>query len=249
MKKTILLIAILLLISVNVCAVQQQVCTNGVCADFNVYKDGLRIKLTCTPLNGTFYFDGDISIVQNGEIIGVNDIAPTEDSAKITCAGMSMCFGSVNQGVTLYVTINGFPIWFDINKAFIFYYQSNTFNFDEVVLTTTTTSSIQPTTSTTSIPQNTTSIIPSTTTTTVGDQSCAAETVFDDDMVSIELLRQFRDKVLMQTPRGRESIVLYYQLSPLMVDMIKKDPDLKEKLREYFNKIEPVIRDKILETK
>lgn len=219
-----LLILFLLLISVNVYAVQQQICEDGVCADFNVNRDGLQIKLTCKPIDGTFYFYGigDISIVQNGDIVGVNPFGSTKEQAEITCAGMSMCYGDVNQGVTLYVTIKGFPDWFDIKKAFLFYYKSNAIIFDAVVITTTTTTTGSP-----KLP------------------SCAAEAVLAGDPVSIAILRRFRDEVLSQTPRGRENIVLYYELSPVLVEILKSEPELKEKLREYFYKIEPVIREQI----
>jgi hypothetical protein len=37
----------------------------------------------------------------------------------------------------------------------------------------------------------------------------------------VELLRNFRDKILSKTPEGQEFIKLYYQLSPALVKEMK----------------------------
>jgi len=75
-----------------------------------------------------------------------------------------------------------------------------------------------------------------------GSSGCAAESVLADDPESLNLLRQFRDDVLAKSEKGNALIELYYQKSPLIVELIEKDPALKEKCRESLKAIMPSIR-------
>ena len=75
-----------------------------------------------------------------------------------------------------------------------------------------------------------------------GSSGCAAESVLADDPESLSLLRQFRDDVLAKSEKGKALIKLYYEKSPLIVELIEKDPALKEKCRETLKAIMPSIR-------
>jgi len=53
---------------------------------------------------------------------------------------------------------------------------------------------------------------------------CAAENK-PDDCPELEILRAFRDGVMMKTPEGFELVRRYYRLSPALVKRIKNAPD------------------------
>lgn len=167
MKKVFLLSFLFVFLSAgNSFAVKQQVCEGGACADIDFYRDGNKLKGTITGISREFsFYHGAISIVQNTNIIGVDYSFPDENEALIECAGLgSMCWGDINPGVTAYFTISDFPVWFNINQAFIAYYNNTAFNFDSVTPSTTTTTSIIPTTS----------VSPTTTTSSTIDASVKA---------------------------------------------------------------------------
>ena len=47
----------------------------------------------------------------------------------------------------------------------------------------------------------------------------------------IDVLRQYRDEVLSQSPVGKEIIELYYQFSPFIVMVMKEDESFKEDVK------------------
>ena len=75
-----------------------------------------------------------------------------------------------------------------------------------------------------------------------GSSGCAAESVLADDPESLSLLRQFRDDVLAKSEKGKALIKLYYENSPQIVQVIKKNPALKEKYRKSLKAIIPTIK-------
>ncbi len=94
--------------------------------------------------------------------------------------------------------------------------------------TTTTTSLF--TTSSTSPQLTTTTGLPSTTTTS--SQPCPAKIILGEQSEETELLRYFRDHVLIQTPVGQEIIELYYQWSPAIVKAMEEDGEFKKEAKE-----------------
>jgi len=112
----------------------------------------------------------------------------------------------------------------------------------------TTTTSIETTSSTSSISSTSTTIIsttssPSSTTTTI--KICPIEKVYGENSEEVELLRYFRDNVLNQTPEGRELIRLYYQWSPVIVEMMKNDVEFKEDMKEMIDGVLVLIRGEV----
>lgn len=57
----------------------------------------------------------------------------------------------------------------------------------------------------------------------------------------VELLRKFRDKVLSKTSAGQEVIRLYYKWSPMIVEEMKADINIKMKVKEIVDKILPLV--------
>jgi len=76
----------------------------------------------------------------------------------------------------------------------------------------------------------------STTTTTI-IAPCPTETLYGEHSEETELLRYLRDNILNQTPEGREIIRLYYEWSPVIVEMMNEDDELKGQVREITDMI------------
>ena len=66
---------------------------------------------------------------------------------------------------------------------------------------------------------------------------CPSTTIFAEDSEEVALLRYFRDNILTQTPEGREIINLYYQLSPIVVEVMKRDEEFKNDVKEMLDQI------------
>ena len=81
----------------------------------------------------------------------------------------------------------------------------------------------------------TTTIGPTTITSTTGKGFCSAEEIYGEDPEEIELLRYIRDNVLSQTSQGQEVIRLYYEQSPMIVGMMKKDEGFKREIEEMID--------------
>jgi hypothetical protein len=100
---------------------------------------------------------------------------------------------------------------------------------------TTTSTSIKPTTTTTilvPVPTSTSSI--SSTTTTIMP-ICLIEQIYGEDSEETELLRYLRDNVLSTAPKGQELIRLYYEWSPVIVEMMEEDEEFKAQVKEMID--------------
>ena len=64
--------------------------------------------------------------------------------------------------------------------------------------------------------------------------SCLLGKLYSEYSKKTELLRNFRDNVLSQTPVGQEIIRLYYQWSPVIVKAMEEDEELKKKVKEMI---------------
>jgi hypothetical protein len=64
---------------------------------------------------------------------------------------------------------------------------------------------------------------------------CPVRQLYGDTADETQLLRSIRDKVLYQTPAGREVIRLYYQLSPFIVKAMDEDDAFKEELKSLID--------------
>jgi hypothetical protein len=54
-----------------------------------------------------------------------------------------------------------------------------------------------------------------------------------------------RDNILNQTPAGQELIRLYYELSPVIVQMMNEDADFKLQVKEMIDGVLPLIRGEV----
>ena len=91
------------------------------------------------------------------------------------------------------------------------------------------------TSTTTTISGSTTSTIQGSTTTTV--QPCPTEALYGEYSEKTEFLRYLRDSVLAQTPEGQELIKLYYEWSPVIVEMMNEDEEFKAQVKEMIDVI------------
>jgi hypothetical protein len=64
---------------------------------------------------------------------------------------------------------------------------------------------------------------------------CAAEEIYGENSKKIELFRYLRDNVLNTTPEGQELIRLYYELSPVIVEMMEEDEEFREEVKEMID--------------
>jgi hypothetical protein len=94
---------------------------------------------------------------------------------------------------------------------------------------------------TTCAPANTTTTVTPTTTTTTPAGPCPAEAVLGEGDPRLDTLRTFRDQVLAKNPNGQKMIKMYYDSSAAVVQMLEKDPALKQSAREYLESILPTI--------
>jgi hypothetical protein len=98
-------------------------------------------------------------------------------------------------------------------------------------------------TTTTAGPNTTTTVGPGTTTTI--KKQCTSEEIYGEYAEETELLRYLRDNVLTQTPEGQELIRLYYQWSPVIVEVMENDGEFKEDLREMIDGVLGVIVEEV----
>ena len=152
-------------------------------------------------------------------------------------------FANCASGFKICYTGTGFstPLWYDYPAYPAAVCEEATSSTTSVSSTTT---SIQPTTSTTSITITSSTIPVSTTTTTIG-RMCAAEYLLKDEQESLNVLRDFRDDVLMKSDAGRKYVKLYYEWSPQVIVLIESDPVLRENLKLYLHSIIPSIKHKL----
>jgi|GEM_PF-3617412 len=101
---------------------------------------------------------------------------------------------------------------------------------------TTTTTTVGPTSTTTTIG-------PTTTTTTV--ELCPTEELYGEYSEETALLRYFRDTVLSTTPEGQEIIRLYYQLSPVVVEMVTSNENARETVKGIIEEVLALIKSEV----
>jgi len=63
-----------------------------------------------------------------------------------------------------------------------------------------------------------------------GETPCAASVALDNDQDKLDILRRYRDEVLVKTPDGQETIRLYYEWSPLLVEVIEDNEGLRQQV-------------------
>ena len=73
--------------------------------------------------------------------------------------------------------------------------------------------------------------------------TCPSSDALNNDEEKIETLRRFRDEVLSKTPVGREYIKLYYQWSPVVLQMMQEDEELKEEVQALLEELWPLIEE------
>jgi hypothetical protein len=71
----------------------------------------------------------------------------------------------------------------------------------------------------------------STTTSSEPGNPCAVEEIYGEHSAQAALLRGFRDSVMSKTSEGRALVELYYQWSPIIVQAIRKDDQLREEIK------------------
>ena len=72
---------------------------------------------------------------------------------------------------------------------------------------------------------------------------CPFGYALNNDPEKIEMLRRFRDEVLIKTPVGREYIKLYYRWGPVAVHIMKEDEELKEEVKALLEELLPLIEE------
>jgi hypothetical protein len=82
-------------------------------------------------------------------------------------------------------------------------------------------------------------------TTTIPPPQCAAEAIYGSNSEEIELLRDYRDKVLSKSETGRQIIKTYYELSPAVLEVLQKNNTARENARKVLDSLLPAIRAKV----
>jgi hypothetical protein len=83
---------------------------------------------------------------------------------------------------------------------------------------------------------------PSTTTTKFTNGfPCALALLYGEQSGETALLRFIRDNILNRTPEGRELIKVYYQWSPIIVQIMTADCNFKEELKDVINDALPLL--------
>jgi hypothetical protein len=72
---------------------------------------------------------------------------------------------------------------------------------------------------------------------------CVLEQIYGEHSEKTELLRYFRDNVLSQTPEGQEIIKLYYEMSPVIVEMMEKDESFKQEVKHGIDGVLELIKE------
>ena len=71
---------------------------------------------------------------------------------------------------------------------------------------------------------------------------CLVESLYGEDSEKTQVLRKFRDDVLSKTTEGKELIQLYYRLSPLTVDLLKSEQELKQEVKHLLDEYMPIVK-------
>jgi hypothetical protein len=70
---------------------------------------------------------------------------------------------------------------------------------------------------------------------------CPAETVFENDTTTLNLLRRFRDGVLSTTPEGRRWTAFYYRNADVIAGLLENSPELKRQSKAAVERLLPYI--------
>lgn len=70
---------------------------------------------------------------------------------------------------------------------------------------------------------------------------CPVPFIYGEDAEETRLLRNFRDRVLSQTPEGQAFTRIYYAWSPLIVSAMEEDEAFKEEMKKFIDSVLPVI--------
>ncbi len=70
---------------------------------------------------------------------------------------------------------------------------------------------------------------------------CFLSQIYGEYSEEVELLRDFRDEVLSQSPVGHEIVELYYQWSPMIVRAMEEDEAFKAEVKDVIDGILPLI--------
>ncbi len=77
------------------------------------------------------------------------------------------------------------------------------------------------------------------------ETACPALALYGKSSKEAELLRNFRDNLLRKTSEGQELIRLYYQWSPVIVEIMAEDEEFKEAVREMIDRVLPLIKGEV----
>ena len=71
-------------------------------------------------------------------------------------------------------------------------------------------------------------------------EQCFFSRTLGEDSITVEYLRSYRDNVLTKTPEGRKLIKLYYQWSPVIVNIMDGDEDFMEEMISVIDEVVPI---------
>lgn len=74
---------------------------------------------------------------------------------------------------------------------------------------------------------------------------CPLALIYGEYSKETELLRNFRDNFLSETPVGQEIIRLYYEWNPVIVKAMEEDEDFREEVKEVIDGILLLISEKV----
>ena len=73
-------------------------------------------------------------------------------------------------------------------------------------------------------------------------ESCPLELVYGEDSPEVALLKRFRDAVLAKTDEGRQLIKLYYELSPVLSEILIQSSEFKNELKTAIDENLPLAK-------
>ena len=81
------------------------------------------------------------------------------------------------------------------------------------------------------------------TTTTIEGEPCPIEEIYGKHAEETELLRDFRDNVLKDTPGGQEIIKLYYEWGPVITKVMEEDEQFRKQVKGMMDEFLPLIME------
>ena len=91
----------------------------------------------------------------------------------------------------------------------------------------------------------TTTTVPGPSTTTTIGEICPVEEIYGSDSKEAALLRYFRDTILNKSPEGQEITKLYYQLSPVVVEMVTSNENARETVKGIIEGVLALIKSEV----